>query len=123
MEREHSSMNLVRQPKGSNLCGQACVATICKVTLDEAIMVMRTKGCTNGKQIIQALRQLGVTSSDKMIRGKPIGSAIVKFTHPDGKSHWVLVYNSKYYDPFYGVNRKVPRYLKNSRITSHIRLY
>jgi len=49
-------MELVRQPFASNQCGQACVATICGITLEESLMIFRCKGQTRTKQVIAALR-------------------------------------------------------------------
>lgn len=44
-------MNLIRQPVGTNLCGQACVATVCNITLDEAIVLVQTRGGTKTKHL------------------------------------------------------------------------
>lgn len=112
-------MKLVRQPKGSNLCGQACVATIAGITLEESTEVFRTKGYTNTKIVKQALLQLVFRTPDRLKRGKPTGLAIVKFLSPDGRAHWV-VWNKKYYDPNAGVFRKVPKYLAGSKQTSFL---
>lgn len=114
-------MKLVKQPTGSNQCGQACVATISGLSLEESLMIFRRKGQTCTKHVVSALRQMGITCGDKLIRGFPKGcSAILKFTHPSGKSHWVVWHKNKYYDPVAGVFRKVPRWLEPSRVTSHL---
>lgn len=117
-------MKLVRQPFASSQCGQACLATICGITLEEALMIFRSKGATRTKQLIQALSQMGITCGDKLKRGFPPKgeSAILKFTHPSGRSHWVIWYKRKYYDPVAGVFRKVPQWLEESRVTSHLKL-
>ena len=116
-------MRLERQPAGSNQCGQACVATICDITLDGACMLTRTEGRTSTKQLIQALTHMGMCPAQKLKRGMPeSGLAMLKFTHPDGKPHWVVWENGKYYDPAAGVFRKVPNYLRMSRVTSHLRV-
>lgn len=116
-------MKLVKQPTGSNQCGQACVATVCGLSLEESLMIFCRKGATRTKQLIQALRQMGIACGDKLIRGFPKGcSAILKFTHPSGRSHWVVWHKNKYYDPVAGVFRKVPRWLEPSRVTSHLKL-
>jgi len=58
-----------------------------------------------------------------LIRGFPKeGSALLKFTHPSGESHWVVWHKKKYYDPVAGVFRKVPRWLEPSRVTSYLKL-
>ena len=116
-------MKLVKQPTGSSLCGQACVATICGLTLEESAMIFRSKGATCTKQLIQALSQMGVECGDKLIRGFPKGhSAILKFTHPSKRSHWVVWHKNKYYDPAAGVFRKAPKWLEQSRVSSYLKL-
>ncbi len=116
-------MKLVKQPIGSSQCGPACIATICGISLGESLAIFRSKGATRTKQLVQVLRQMGITCGDKLTRGFPKEcSAILKFKHPSGKSHWVVWYKNKYYDPVAGVFRKVPKWLKKSRVTSHLRV-
>ena len=106
------------------MCGQACVATICDITLEEACMVMRTKGKTRTKQLKQALWQMGIKTADRLKRGWPWeGLAILKFVHPDGKSHWVVWEDRKFYDPVGYIGVKRPKYLGNSRVTSYLRVW
>lgn len=117
-------MKLVRQPIPSSLCGQACVATLAGITLEEAIMVFRSKGCTSRKKVAQALLQLGIRSTNKLKRGFPeCKTAIMKYTHPDGGSHWVIWHKKKYYDPVAGTFCREPKYLSDSRVTSHMEIY
>lgn len=114
-------MKLVRQPKNSNLCGQACVATLAGISLRDSIDIFRTKGRTTTKKVRQALRQMGIGSSPRLKRGFPkCPTAILKFVHPDGNAHWVVWHQNKYYDPVAGVFKKPPKYLSESRITSHL---
>lgn len=116
-------MRLEQQPPGSNLCGQCCISTICNITLEDSCKLMRTKGRTSTKQLIAALTYMNMYTAPKLKRGMPeSGLAILKFTHPDGKSHWVVWENYKYYDPAAGVFRGKPRYLQESRVTSHLRV-
>jgi len=62
-------MKLVRQPEGSSLCGQACVATIAGVSLEESIRAFDgTRGGTRTKQVINALRKFGIACGDKLLR-------------------------------------------------------
>ena len=49
----------IRQPEGSNLCGQACVAMLAGVTLAEAIRATGTRGRTSTRHVTHALRALG----------------------------------------------------------------
>ena len=55
-------MRLVRQPEDSSLCGQACVATLAGITLDESIEIFGTKGKTYGTHLVAALRCVGIDS-------------------------------------------------------------
>lgn len=116
-------MNLIRQPRGSSLCGQACIATICEVSLDEACKMVGTKGYTTTKRLIQALTMMGMSTGSRLKRGMPeSGLAILKVTRFDGRSHWVIWKNGKFYDPAAGVFRGLPSYLQNSKVTSHLRI-
>ncbi len=118
-------MKLVRQPKGSKLCGQACIATVCNITLEEAIELVGTKGRTNTKQLKAALGAKGIKHGDRRIRGFPLGSALLfwKSHSIPSRNHWTVWYNEKYYDPVAGVFRRVPNHLRESRVTSYLRLY
>lgn len=114
-------MKLVKQPKGSSLCGQACVAMLAGVSLEESTETFRTKGCTRYKALIQALRQLGVESAEKWKMGHPTGDAIIRFTNQElGCSHWVVFFKGKYYDPAGGVYRKLPKCLRKAKATSYL---
>ncbi|GAG32918.1 unnamed protein product, partial [marine sediment metagenome] len=115
----------VKQPEDSNLCGQACVATLAGVGLEESIRVFGTRGKTTTRQIRQALLHLEVDCGERLVRGFPDGPAILKWTWPNGHSHWCVWMNNKYYDPCAGVHRKPPKYLTraNARVTSHLELY
>lgn len=117
-------MKLVRQPTGSNQCGQACVATLCGLTLDEAIALMGTKGKTRTKQLVEALLAKSVICGCRLKRGFPPDdqTAILKFKHSDGQGHWVVWHKGKYYDPQAGVFRQPPKYLARSRVTSYLTL-
>lgn len=118
-------MNLVRQPTASNLCGQACVATLCAITLDEAIAIVGTKGKTRPKQIVAALKAkglhpfVGMTLMSKRGFIHPEETHLCKFKGDRG-SHWVIRHNGKWYDPAAGVFREVPRYLATAKLTSYL---
>ena len=116
-------MKLVRQPKDSTLCGQACVATLAGITLGKSIMFFGHKGRTRYKAVIQALHQLGVDSGPGWKKGFPKCKTAVMLYRLDGEwtgSHWVVWHKKKYYDPAAGVFRKEPKWLKDSRVTSHL---
>ena len=114
-------MKLVRQPKESSLCGQACIATVCGVTLEEAIMLTRKRGGTRTLHLKRALHAMSIPHGNRRVRGFPKeGSAILWFQHSDGDAHWVVWHNNKYYDPAAGVFRNVPKHLHEARVTSHL---
>ncbi len=95
-------MDLVRQPPDSYQCGQACVAMICGIPLDEAVMVVRTSFKTRTKQIVAALRSMGIQCDKRLRRGTPLAhqTAILKVTHNTSKrSHWVVWHGGWCYDP------------------------
>lgn len=117
-------IKLVRQPTGTNLCGQACVATIAGIELDAARKACGTSGKTDGTHLRSALRSLGFTVGERMKKGRPINLtnqlAVLKY-QDDKKSlrHWVVFDGRKYYDPAAGTFRKEPGYLQASRVISH----
>jgi hypothetical protein len=90
-------MRHVVQPAGSNLCGQACVATILGISLKEAIKLVGTEGKTNTKQLVRALRKRGVMCKSKLTRGEPFYEAgdayLVRTRSRDWKNefHWCVV--------------------------------
>lgn len=107
----------IQQPKESHLCGQACVAMVARVSLEEAIQVMGTRGRTRPKQLAVALRHYGFRAKGKLVRvhkGTTIEqlqasvytrTSIVRFYYPwggdldDWRSHWTLLYSGQIYDP------------------------
>ena len=117
-------MRLVRQPPGSNQCGQACVAMILGVSLQVAIALMGTKGKTRTKNIVGALRFRRVKCKGKLLRDKQGARwfaqrlAILKVT--DGvNAHWVLLAGGRIYDPAYGIIDDWPP-VEGWRITSYL---
>lgn len=130
-------MKLVRQPPRSNCCGQACIATIFDITLEESIKAFGTRGCTRARDLIAAAIKLQSevaphwSCGDRLInsRNTPLpknGTAVAKFRltgTPGWKSHWVVYHNGKYYDPAAGVFRKVPEYLEHAKLTSWLPFY
>jgi hypothetical protein len=115
-------MDLVRQPPNSNLCGQACVATIAGVALGEAVTLCGKSGKTSTRHLIAGLKAKGfepycgltrVCQRSPWITGlMKSATLIVKFK--SGKaSHWVVRHKGKFYDPAAGVFRDVPKYLES----------
>ncbi len=99
-------IDLVRQPDGSSLCGQCCVAMAAKVSLKDAIAAVghEKKRGTHTHEVIAALRKLGVGCSGKLkrvSRTKPIlpQRAMVVITTGKTRWHWMLVWDGVVYDP------------------------
>jgi hypothetical protein len=107
----------VFQPKGSNMCGQACVAMAAGVSLSTVATIMG-KGPTTGKDLHHALKRFKIDSSEKVVRIGP-NSRIWKSTQSryfdlparciakcrSGNctfSHWILIWDGKTYDPYPG---------------------
>lgn len=119
-------MKLVRQPADSHLCGQACCATLCDITLDEAVMLARKNGATRTVHLKRVLHGMSMEHDDKRTRGWPAKeeTALLFFQSKDRKrAHWVLYHKKKYYDPNAGVFRKLPNYLEDADMTSHLKVY
>lgn len=113
-------MKLVRQPEGSSLCGQACVATIAGVSLEESIRAFDgTRGGTRTKQVINALRKFGIACGDKLLRitkKQNKTSTCIVTLHFDGckGKHWVVYHEGRYLDPDVGIVTKYPSYVRET---------
>jgi len=116
-------MKLVRQPRDSNLCGQSCIATLANISLEDACLVVGTKGCTNTADLKAALDLLGIKHAERRTRGEPSDTALLYFQSKDRKAaHWVLWHRKKYYDPAAGVFCKMPHHLEDSDMTSYLKV-
>ncbi len=109
-------MRLVRQPEGSALCGQCCVAMVAGVSLRRAIAAVGvefTERGTETRQIVAGLRALGVRCSGRLrrvSRARPVLPArclvaIIQY-RPDAdgerqptRSHWMVSWDGQIYDP------------------------
>ena len=113
-------MKLVRQPDKKQ-CGQACVAMVCGITLDEASMLARTKGKTQTKHLKRVLHAKGVKHGERRLPGMPKeGSALLYWKSETGYYHWTVWHKKKHYDPLAGVFRNIPNYLSEARVLSHL---
>jgi len=101
--------HLVYQPQGSNLCGQACIATVLGITLDEACDLVGKRGYTSTRHIREALAKRGFNLGDRMSsprwRKKPrkgLYLARVKWVARK-HTHWVLCMpDGRVFDPAFG---------------------
>src|ERR1035437_8529670 len=108
-------MNYVEQPDGSSLCGQACVAMVADVSLAEAVQLIGKRGHsgTRTRDLVKALRSLGVGCADKLkrvSRVRPVYPrrailAVAKYawvsdgTREQRKCHWMVTWDGVVYDP------------------------
>ena len=104
MERE---INYIRQPKGSGLCGQSCLAMILGVSLERAIEILghaKKGGSTfseHRKVLIEQGYKLGeVTKVDNRKKHELPDFAYVRIAFGSRRTgHAVLHYKGKFYDP------------------------
>jgi len=103
-------MNLIPQPPGSSLCGQACVAMVAGITLGESILLF---GHSHGTRTRELIRVLNCQSPGgikcawgrlKRLRCRnswPQRAIIKEIFGPIGKrrSHWILLWDGHFYDP------------------------
>lgn len=106
-------MIFVKQPQPSSCCGQACVAMIAGITLDDSMKIFGTKGGTYAKNVIFALQELNVPCGDKLIRiskhkNKSDFCIVLVHAKEDEKYlHWVVFENGTYHDPALGISSDV----------------
>jgi hypothetical protein len=124
-------MKLIMQPEGSSLCGQACVAMIAGITLEESIKVFGTKGGTHTNDLIRAFKRLGISCDNRPIligprhkyRTKP-PICIVRQHFKDRKNtHWVVFYKGMYYDPSLGTLERYEDFFDDVRETSYLEIF
>jgi len=117
------TINLIKQPDNSNLCGQACVAMIAGISLKESIKLFDSKGKTNTKKVYYALQKKGISCSNKAVRiknnNKPkLCMVTIHYTGYKNR-HWCVWNNNKYYDPARGIKMKLDTF---ERETSFIKI-
>ena len=101
-------MKLVMQPTFST-CGQACIAMITGKRIEDVIKDMKTDASTSIGQLIEIL--------DFYVPYKY--SILTVHTH-SGYTHWVLLYDNKYYDPEFGL---IEGEYTHGKITSFLEIY
>lgn len=88
------------------LCGQACVAMLADVTVEEVVSVMKNDKSAGKKDIEKALNYYGIKQAKTMTKADNDfilpKVCILKVLLPK-YGHWVLYYDGTYYDPEFGV--------------------
>lgn len=119
----------IRQPDGSSLCGQCCVAMAAGVSLAQAIEATGHNRATSTSDVVKALRALGLLCAD---RCHPVGRVRPSWTkramlavsrQPEqgrhrGRSHWLLAWDGEIFDP----QGDWPTGYDNWRVTSYLEI-
>ena len=98
-------MRHIRQPAGSRICGQACLAMLAGIALEEAVRVVGHRRGTKTREILAALDKLGVPHAPRLrpIRGGQVikvpSLLVVRFGQRRGSWHWVVLNGVDMLDP------------------------
>lgn len=115
-------IDYIKQPT-EYLCGQACVAMLAGVTVEEVVSVMQNDKGTGKKDIEKALNYYGIGQAKTMTKADNFSDlpkvCILKVLLPK-YSHWILYYDGKYYDPEFGLMEEL--YYK-ARIQSYLEIF
>jgi hypothetical protein len=98
--RKINNIKIITQPK-NGLCGQACIAMLSGVSLNEIINLMGPQ-CSLSK-VIETLDYFGIAHSDKMVYKLKQDSRFPKCCIINTEGHLMIFYDGKYYDPSMGV--------------------
>lgn len=117
-------MELIMQPTFST-CGQACIAMIAGKSIEEVIKDMKTDAPASIGQLIEILDFYGIghDGRNKRISKKnpvPYKHSILTVHTNEGYTHWVLLYDNKYYDPEFGL---IEGEYTHGKITSFLGIY
>lgn len=115
-------INYIKQPT-DYLCGQACVAMLADVTVEEVVSVMKNEKGTGKKDIEKALDYYGISQAKTMTKADNTSVlpkvCILKVLLPK-YGHWILYYDGKYYDPEFGVMEELNQ---KARIQSYLEIF
>ena len=113
--RRINAITYIEQPT-EYLCGQAVIAMLAGVSVDEVISVMQNDKGTSTQELRNALKWYGLkTATNARLKyaedTKLPDCCILSIMLPD-YGHWSLFYKGKYYDPEFGVSDKLPEHAK-----------
>lgn len=115
-------INYIKQPT-EYLCGQACVAMLAGVTVEEVVSVMKNDKGTGKKDIEAALNHYGIKQAKTMTKADNASvlpkACILKVLLPK-YAHWILYYDGKYYDPEFGLTDTL---YQKARIQSYLEIF
>lgn len=117
-------MEIMMQPNPM-ACGQACIAMASGKSVEEVIRDMGTDGPTSIGQLISILDAYGIRHAEKNTRiskkcPAPFERSILTVHMDKGYTHWVLLWDGKYFDPEFGLLEGEYPY---GRITSFLAVY
>lgn len=115
-------INYIKQPT-DYLCGQACVAMLAGVTVEEVVSVMQNDKGTGKKDIEKALNYYGISQAKTMTKADNTSVlpnvCILKVLLPK-YGHWILYCNGKFYDSEFGVMEEL---YPKARIQSYLEIF
>lgn len=116
-------INYIPQPTITT-CGQACVAMLSNISIEEAIKKMGTDGPTEHADIINGLKVCGVKCGNEFIEitkenPKYPSVCVLLIWFPE-YGHWVVYYHGKFYDPEFGL---LDECVPHGRIGSYFEVY
>lgn len=114
--RKIDSIEIIIQPQ-EGLCGQAVVAMLAGVSLNEVLNLMKPK-CSLSK-VIEALDYYGISHSDKIVYKLKKDDELPKCCIINTKGHLMVFYDGKYYDPSIGILED----LNLSKITGYLEIF
>lgn len=125
--------HFIQQPVDSSQCGHACVAMATGQSLETIVKMIGGVGATRTKTLAKVLRRFGISCPSKLTRltsKEPFPSAHailrLRYYRKDGtsshRSHWLLLWDWKLYDPITEDGR--PNFDRSplSKITSFLAL-
>lgn len=104
------------------MCGQVAIAALSGCSVDDAISAVGHSRSTKTRELIPALRALGLSPLAERCRLMPRPDFGIAQVHAPGRSgwHWVAVDGDKTYDGVWGDASGVPRWPECFRITSYL---
>ena len=113
--RKIDSIIYIEQPT-EYLCGQAVIAMLVGVSVDEVVSVMQNDKGTSTQELRNALKWYGLKTATnarlKYTEDTKLPDCCILSIMLPGYGHWSLYYKGKYYDPEFGVLDKLPEQAK-----------
>jgi len=88
--------------QGKNQCGQACVAMLLDISLEDAIIRVGKKGKTSLRHLWPLLSDRYTTDKVRLQRISEVDSidtGILKIIWSNNRSHWVVKFGKDVFDP------------------------